>query len=220
MKQILDTYCVMTLYLLSHSHFEIIFLFFSTSYPHLNAYFAVHPLPPERMPSYDEKSDPFLFQSLFSPLISAFVALTVSVSLYALWCIFSHLTRKLINLTLAVFAAQKKPNDWTACWSHGLIHIIFAMFSCSWSCSVVAEHSLCCKDRVILCWKDVWQISVLQSVDCPTPNFITLVWPFDQLTLPKRKMLSHTCKDPPRSRKDLLILAWSQLCWWILFPCI
>lgn len=45
------------------------------------------PFPPDLMPSYDEKSDPFLFQSLFSLLISVFVVLTDSVSLYGFWCI-------------------------------------------------------------------------------------------------------------------------------------
>lgn len=49
--------------------------------------FSVHPLSPDHMPSSDEKSDPFLFQSLFSLLISVFVVLTDSVSLYVFWCI-------------------------------------------------------------------------------------------------------------------------------------
>lgn len=50
-------------------------------------FFCPSPFPPDCMPSYDEKSDPFLFQSLFSLLISVFVVLTDSVSLYAFWCI-------------------------------------------------------------------------------------------------------------------------------------
>lgn len=58
---------------------------------HMIAYFVVHPLSPDCMPSYDEKYDPFLFQSMFSLLISVFVVLTDSVSLYVSWCIFHTL---------------------------------------------------------------------------------------------------------------------------------
>lgn len=68
-----------------------IFPFFLHKLSHLNAYFVVRPLSPDRMPSYDEKSDPFLFQSMFSLLIPVFVVLTDSVSLYAFWCIFHTL---------------------------------------------------------------------------------------------------------------------------------
>lgn len=68
-----------------------IFPFFLHKLSHLNAYFVVRPLSPDRLPSSDEKSDPFLFQSMFSLLISAFVVLTDSVSLYGFYCIFHTL---------------------------------------------------------------------------------------------------------------------------------
>lgn len=58
---------------------------------HFNAYSVVRPLSLDHMPSSDEKSDPFLFQSLFSLLISVFVTLTDSVSLYAFCYIFHTL---------------------------------------------------------------------------------------------------------------------------------
>ena len=76
------------------------FTFLLCTFSHLHAYFVVGPLSPERLPSYDEKSDPFLFQSLFSPLISVFVVLTDSVSLYAFWCIFTPYMEIVVNLNL------------------------------------------------------------------------------------------------------------------------
>lgn len=67
--------------------------------------FLVHPLSPDSMPSYDEKSDPFLFQSLFSLLISAFVMLFCKSICVLVYSSFTPYMETDINLTLAVFGS-------------------------------------------------------------------------------------------------------------------